>query len=265
MNAPAPKKSLGQHFLFDPALLRKIVAAAGVESGERVLEIGPGPGGLTGALEEAGARVVALEADPRMVEHLAPFAARGVRVVQADALEVDYLALAREEGGRLRLVANLPYNITGPLLARLLRQREAFVSMTVMVQKEVADRLTAPPGGRVRGRLSVPAQCFCTLRTVLRVPPGAFRPPPKVESSVVRLDVRPAPLAPLRDEERLWWLVRAAFGHRRKTLRNALRAAGDFESAFARAGLTGGERPEQLTSLQWIQLANEGASAVGGT
>ena len=257
MKAPAPKKSLGQHFLFDPALLRKIVTAAGVEPGERVLEIGPGPGGLTRALAEAGARVLALEADPRMVEHLAPLVADGVRVLQGDALEADYEALAREAGGPFRLVANLPYNITGPLLARLLRQREAFVSMTLMLQREVAERLVAAPGGRVRGRLSVLAQCFCRLRTVLRVPPGAFRPPPKVESTVVRLDVLPTPLAPIDDEERLWSLVRMAFGHRRKTLRNALRgSAVELESAFGAAGLTGAERPEQLTSLQWIALAN---------
>jgi 16S rRNA (adenine1518-N6/adenine1519-N6)-dimethyltransferase len=262
VKAPSPKKSLGQHFLFDRSLLRKIVEAAGVESGERVLEIGPGPGGLTRALLEAGATVLALEADERMVEHLEELGLERLSVVRADALEVDYLRLTQQSGGPFRLVANLPYNISGPLLARLLRQREAFTSMTVMLQREVAERLLAAPGCRERGRLSVLAQSFCRLRPLLRVPAGAFRPPPKVESTVIRLDVLPASVAPIEDEECLWSSVRMAFGHRRKTLRNALRAAeGDVEGAFLAAGLTGGERPEQLSSVQWIALANALGSA----
>jgi 16S rRNA (adenine1518-N6/adenine1519-N6)-dimethyltransferase len=257
VKAPSPKKSLGQHFLFDRPLLRKIVEAAGVEAGERVLEIGPGPGGLTRALLEAGAEVLALEADERMVEHLEGLGLDRLSVSHADALEADYLELARRRGGPFRLVANLPYNISGPLLARLLRQRAAFTSMTVMLQREVAERLLAAPGGRERGRLSVLAQAFCRLKRALRVPAGAFRPPPKVESTVIRLDVLAAPVAPVDDEERLWSVVKMAFGHRRKTLRNALRAAdADVEGAFRAAGLSGGERPEQLSCPQWIALAN---------
>lgn len=272
MTHPGPKKSLGQHFLFDGSLLRKIVEGAGVEAGERVLEIGPGPGGLTRALLEAGARVLALEADARMVEHLEGLGLEGLDLRRADALETDYLALAREVGGPFRLVANLPYNISGPLLARLFRQRSAFTSMTVMLQREVADRLLAEAGGRERGRLSVLAQTFFSLRRILRVPAGAFRPPPKVESAVLRLDLLAAPVAPIDHEERLWAAVRMAFGHRRKTLRNALKAwGGDAEAAFSAAGLSGGERPEELACAQWVALANalgeergEGATEAGG-
>ncbi len=236
----APKKSLGQHFLHDPAILNRIVAAAGVEPGERVLEIGPGPGGLTRALVAAGARVWAVEADPRMVAHVAALDLPGVQVRCGDALEQDFDALAGAAGGAFRLVANLPYNISGPLLARLLRQRRAFVSMTVMLQREVAERLAAPPGNRARGSLGVLAQSFCSLRLLFRVAPGAFRPPPKVESRVLRLDVLPEPVSPVEDEALLWELVRKGFSQRRKMLRNALAGmVADTETLLAAAGLGG--------------------------
>ncbi len=263
--APPAKKSLGQHFLSDPGILRRIVAGAGVEAGERVLEIGPGPGGLTRELLAAGARVWAVEADHRMVAHLEAASLPGLRVLTADALEVDYDALAREAGGPFRLVANLPYNISGPLLARLLRQRRAFTSFTVMLQREVGERLLAGTGGRQRGSLSVLAQCFCRVSLVLRVAPGSFRPPPKVESVVLRLDVREVPPAPLRDEETLWRAVRTGFGQRRKMLRNPLRAlAGDdLEAVLGAAGLAGTERPEALTVEAWIALANALAETPG--
>lgn len=263
---PPAKKSLGQHFLSDPGILGRIVEGAGVVAGERVLEIGPGPGGLTRALLAAGAQVWAVEADRRMVAHLEAAGLPGLRVRMADALEVDYDALAREAGGPFRLVANLPYNISGPLLARLLRQRHVFTSLTVMLQREVGERLLAAPGGRQRGSLSVLAQCFCRVSAVLRVAPGSFRPPPKVDSLVLRLDVREAPPAPLRDEETLWRAVRTGFGQRRKMLRNPLRAlAGDaLEPVLAAAGLTGTERPEALTVEAWIALANALAEIPGG-
>jgi 16S rRNA (adenine1518-N6/adenine1519-N6)-dimethyltransferase len=258
MQIPPPKKSLGQHFLFDPNILQRIVDGAGVAPGDRVLEIGPGPGGLTAALVQAGARVWAVEADARMLQHLqVREELRPVHFLHADALTVDYRSLAAAAGGPLRLVANLPYNISGPLLARLLRQRSGFTSMTVMLQKEVADRLLAPPGSRTRGSLGVLAQCFCELRSVLRVAPGSFRPPPKVESKVVRLDVRPSPLAPVDDEAVLWAAVRAGFGQRRKTLRNALAGTyPDVREALREVELSGRERAETLATEVWIRLAN---------
>jgi 16S rRNA (adenine1518-N6/adenine1519-N6)-dimethyltransferase len=252
-----PKKGLGQHFLSDPGILRKIVEGAGVTAGERVLEIGPGPGGLTRALLAAQARVWAVEADPRMVAHLEGLALPGLQVWQGDALAEDYEALADGVGGPFRLVANLPYNISGPLLARLLRQRRAFTSFTVMLQREVAERLRAPPGTRARGSLGVLAQCFCRVSAVLRVAPGSFHPPPKVESLVLRLDLRPEPEAPVRDEDALWRVVRAGFGQRRKMLRNGLQALVPAPEPLLReVGLSGRERPEELTGAAWIALAN---------
>lgn len=257
VKAPSAKKSLGQHFLSDPGILRRIVIAAGVRNEERVLEIGPGPGGLTRALVDAGARVWAIETDRRMIEHLEALRLPALKIIHGDALRVDYQTLALDAGGRLRLVANLPYNISGPLLARLLRNREAFVSMTVMLQREVAERLLASPGTRARGGLSVMAQCFCRVRPLMRVAPGSFQPRPKVESQVVRLDVRETLPAPIIDEEALWGAVRTGFSHRRKMIRNALRGLGpDLDRALRVAGLSGSERPEALEVSEWIALAN---------
>ncbi len=261
---PEARKSLGQHFLSDPAILARIVGVAGVQPGDAVLEIGPGPGGLTRALLAAGARVWAVEADPRMVAHLEAEALEGLEIWQGDALALDYPALAERVGGPLRLVANLPYNISGPLLARLLRQRSAFRSLTLMLQREVAERLAARPGTRARGRLSVLAQTFCTVTVPLKIAPGSFRPPPKVESRVV--DLRPRPPSPLRltDEATLWEIVRLGFQQRRKMLRNALAGVGPALAAgFAAAGLDGRERAEALSTEQWILLANA-VAAEGG-
>jgi len=263
-DVPPPRKALGQHFLHDRTAIARIVEGAGVTSGDRVLEIGPGTGALTRALLDAGARVWAVEADPRMVAYLEAQGWEGLHVIQGDALRTDFPALAREAGGRFRLVANLPYNISGPLLALLLEQRAAFSSMTVMLQREVAERLLAPPGGRSRGVLSVLAQAFCRVRPVLRVRPGAFWPPPRVESQVVRLDVRAGPVEPLADEAAFRSVVRVAFGRRRKMLRNALGPllGRDADACFRAAGLSGRERPEELPVETWIRLANA-VTAVG--
>jgi 16S rRNA (adenine1518-N6/adenine1519-N6)-dimethyltransferase len=266
VSVPSAKKSFGQHFLSDPRILGRIVSAAGVLPGETVLEIGPGPGGLTRSLLAAGASVWAVEADPRMVEHLSAQRLPGLRLIPGDALDTDYRALAAEAGRPLRMVANLPYNISGPLLALLLRQRDAFTSLSLMVQKEVAERLLAAPGSRTRGRLSVLAQSFCEMRLLLKLPPGAFRPPPKVDSAVVRLDPRPAPCVPLDDEEVLWRVVRNGFGQRRKMLRNTLRGVtGDPQRLLDAAGLAGTERPEALDVTQWAALANALARTTGQT
>ncbi|WP_025322569.1 16S rRNA (adenine(1518)-N(6)/adenine(1519)-N(6))-dimethyltransferase RsmA [Deferrisoma camini] len=254
---PPAKKSLGQHFLHDQGIIRRIAEAAGAAPGERMLEIGPGPGGLTRALLDDGARVWAVEADGRMVARLRALGWQGLEVIEADALAVDYPTLAEGAGGPLRLVGNLPYNISGPLLAKLLRERRAFPSITVMIQREVAERILARPGTRARGGLSVLAQTFCRIRSVLRVGPGAFTPPPRVESQVIRLDVLPAPIAPLDDEEALWRVVRAGFGRRRKMLRNALAGVvPDPVACLEAAGLTGRERAEALDAETWVRLAN---------
>jgi 16S rRNA (adenine1518-N6/adenine1519-N6)-dimethyltransferase len=248
-----PNKALGQHFLTDPSILSRIVSFAGVGEGDLVLEIGPGPGGLTGTLIEVGAKVTAVEADRRMVAHLTPLFPTAT-IIEGDALQFDYLALAREVGGKLKLVANLPYNISGPLTARLLEHRAAFTSMTLMYQREVAERI-ASTGGRTRGNLSAMSQAFCTVEMGFRLAPGAFKPPPKVESAVIKLTVLDQPVRPLSDEKLLWQIVGECFQKRRKMLRNTLKnKAEDMDALFASVGLKGTERPEELASQTWIEL-----------
>lgn len=254
--APAPKKQLGQHFLYDPNILNKIVRLAEVGEGCPVLEIGPGPGGLTRALLAHGAKVWAVETDPRMVEHLSANKPPELTLIKADALRTDYLALAAQAGGRLKIVANLPYNISGPLLATLLRQRAAFTDMTLMFQREVAERIAAGPGGKERGVLSVLAQAFCDVKMGFRVSPGAFRPPPKVDSALIRLVVKDDCGLTAEEEETLWASVHEAFQKRRKQLRNCLKQrVADAETFYASVNLTGSERPEELPTAKWIELA----------
>ena len=220
----AARRSLGQHFLLDMNLTRRIARAAGDMAGVTAIEIGPGPGGLTRALLETEAtRVIAVERDARCVAALTELEAAAdgrLEVVHADALEVDVAALSR--GRPLRVVANLPYNVATPLLIGWLRQAEAFLSLTLMFQREVARRLAARPGDASYGRLSVIASWLCDVEILFDISPKAFVPPPKVTSSVVRLTPRPAPAAPARmpDLERV---TAAAFGQRRKMLRSSLK------------------------------------------
>ncbi len=256
MSTPRPKKSLGQHFLSDPSILARIVETAGIGEGDRVLEIGSGPGGLTRALVVTGAKVTALETDPRMVEHLHN-AGLGVELLLQDAMKADFEELARDAGGKFKLVANLPYNLSGPLTARLLKARAAFSSMTLMYQLEVANRFCAPPGTKQRGRLSVMAQTFSDVRLAFKVPPGAFRPPPKVESAVVRFDFKPEAETALKDEGLMWKIVAMGFQQRRKQLRNSLSAyLKERPEVLETAGLNGSERPETLTVKNWVDLTN---------
>jgi len=254
---PTPDKRYGQHFLHDPNILATIVDKAGVNQGDRVLEIGPGPGGLTRALLDRGATVWAVELDPRMTEHLRNMNMDGLTILQADALKVDYPALAAEAGSKLKLVANLPYQISGPLLARLLRQRAAFASITVMLQREVAERIAAAPGTKARGSLSVMCECFCRAKIVMKVAPGSFHPPPKVESRVVRLDLlEDAHLSP-EQEDLLWLLARAGFSQRRKMIRNTLKTiVPALDSVLETAKLKGTERAEALSLDNWLALVS---------
>ena len=224
----AARRSLGQHFLLDMNLTRRIARAAGDMAGVTAIEIGPGPGGLTRALLETEAtRVIAVERDARCVAALAELEAHAdgrLEVVHADALDVDIAALSR--GRPIRVVANLPYNIATPLLIGWLRQAEAFLSLTLMFQREVARRLAARPGDASYGRLSVITAWLCEVETMFDISPQAFVPPPKVTSTVVRLTPRPEPAAPARmpDLERV---TAAAFGQRRKMLRSSLKSLFD--------------------------------------
>ena len=219
-----PRRSLGQHFLLDMNLTRRIARAAGNMSGMTAIEIGPGPGGLTRALLETDAvRVIAIEHDERCIAALAEleFSEKGrLELVHADALELDVAKLAG--GAPVRIVANLPYNIATPLLLGWLGQADAFLSMTLMFQKEVAQRLNARTGNSSYGRLSVITSWLCETERLFDVSPKAFVPPPKIMSTVLHLAPRSKPLAPacMLDLERV---TGAAFGQRRKMLRSSLK------------------------------------------
>ena len=250
------RKGLGQHFLLDQNLTRRIARAAGDLAGVTVLEVGPGPGGLTRALlAEGAAHVVAIERDPRCVAALAELAEAfpgRLQVVEGDALAIDEGELL---AGPCRLVANLPYNVATALLVKWLAAPARFQAYVLMFQKEVAERLVAGPGGKTYGRLSVMTQWACTVEALFDVHPRAFTPPPAVTSTVVRLRPRPAPLAPA-DRDQLARLVAAAFGQRRKMLRTSLKAAHPSpERLLAAAGIDPTARAEQLTIVQFCALA----------
>ena len=250
----AARRGLGQHFLLDANLAARIVREAAPLHGRHVIEVGPGPGGLTRALlASAAADVTAIELDRRAIAALAELeaaAAARLRVIAADALTVDTVALAPPP--RL-VVANLPYNVATPLLVRWLRAAAGFERLVLMFQQEVAERICAPPGSGAYGRLSVLAQWTCGTEFRLRIPPAAFVPPPKVWSAVVRLTPRPDQPAPalLAAMERV---TAAAFGQRRKMLRGALATLGGA-ALLQRAGIAPELRAETLTVAEFERLA----------
>jgi 16S rRNA (adenine1518-N6/adenine1519-N6)-dimethyltransferase len=249
-------KRLGQHFLLDANLLRRIVAAAGDLRDRTVLEIGPGPGGLTRALlASPAARIIAIERDPRCLlalQELAGSAGGRLQLIEADALAID---LADLTSGRLTVVANLPYNIGTPLLVRWLDRLERLERLTLMFQREVAARITAPPGSRVYGRLSVLVQWLCEARSLMHLPARAFVPPPKVASSLIQLTPRPQPLAPA-DKPCLERVLAAAFGQRRKMLRVSLRSLGERPDALLEAaGVPATARAEEIDVAGFCRLA----------
>ena len=251
-------KRFGQHFLLDLNITRKIARLAGPLEGVAVLEVGPGPGGLTRALLEQGARVVAVERDPRfvdMLQELADATDDRLMIVQGDALRVDAATLLARHAPGLptHVVANLPYNVATPLLIGWLTGEFQPPLMTLMFQKEVGDRIAAPCGDDAYGRLSVLAQALAKAEVVLRLPPRAFTPPPKVESAVVRLDRLPdGPNADLVN--RLEAVTRAAFGQRRKMLRSSLRTLGG-ERLLEQAGIDPSTRAETVSVEGFLSLA----------
>ena len=253
----APKKSLGQNFLFDLNLTAKIARVAGAEDGGVFYEVGPGPGGLTRALLGEGAdKVIAVERDVRCLPALEEIAAAypgKLNVISADALELDESTVLPQG---VRIAANLPYNVGTAILIKWLTAEAwppVWASLTLMFQKEVAQRITAKPGSEHYGRLSVLAQWRCTAKILFDVHRGAFVPPPSVTSSIVRLEPRETPLAPcaLHDLEKI---TAAAFGQRRKMLRQSLKPLGG-EALAEKAGIDPTARPEDLSIEQFAALA----------
>lgn len=250
--APPKNKALGQHFLREPRIARRIIDAAGLEPGHRVLEIGPGGGVITRALCDAvgpDGTVVAVEADPRFADLLAAEALANLELVQADALQVDLAGLGPFD----RIVSNLPYQISGPVTAAFLElyAAQGWDRAVLMYQKEFAGRLLAGPGTKAYGRLSVYTARYCAVSKVRDVPPGCFDPPPKVESTVIRLDPHPEPPFEVADE-RLWRaVVDGVFQQRRKQLRNTV------------PGATGLPKDRVLGALDALEMASLRPEQVG--
>lgn len=250
----SPRKRFGQNFLRDPGIIQRIVRSIAPRADDLLLEIGPGQGALTAALLESPARLLAVELDRDLIPllqqrfgHLERF-----RLLQGDALQLELAGLADSP---LRVVGNLPYNISTPLLFHLLRQRRQLVDMHFMLQREVVERLAASPGSKAWGRLGVMVQYHCRVTPLLTVPPEAFVPRPRVQSAVVRLQPHAEPPHRATDEALLARLVNLAFQQRRKTLRNALRELLDAE-AMAGLGIDPRRRPETLSLAEFVELAN---------
>lgn len=263
-----PSKALGQNFLADQNTLRRIVRAAAIRPGDPVLEIGPGLGSLTQALVEAGARVVAVEKDAGLARVLGDLFGDhpGVRIVHGDALKLDLAGLVHEwmaatngacEPAGCKVVANLPYYITSPLLMRILESGLPLERAVVMIQKEVAERLTAAPGSKEYGALTVGVALRARVELAGSVPPTVFVPAPTVSSEIVVLTPRPERAGV--DEQFFAALVKAAFGQRRKRLRNALKTLGlsvaVIDAALAEAGLDGERRGETLSVEEFAALS----------
>jgi 16S rRNA (adenine1518-N6/adenine1519-N6)-dimethyltransferase len=254
------RKSLGQNFLFDLNLTGRIARAAGPLEGVYVIEVGPGPGGLTRALIAGGAeKVIAIERDPRCLSALAEISAHWpsrLTTIEADALGVDFAEIAATADGPVRVCANLPYNVATPMLVGWLETEPWppwFDRLTLMFQREVAERIVAAPGTEAYGRLSVLAGWTCETAIALRLPPSAFVPPPKVWSAVVVLTPRPVQPEPalFATMERL---TAAAFGQRRKMLRGSLKPLGG-EALLSQAGIASDRRPETLSVEEFDRLA----------
>ncbi|MEJ2507872.1 MAG: 16S rRNA (adenine(1518)-N(6)/adenine(1519)-N(6))-dimethyltransferase RsmA [Gammaproteobacteria bacterium] len=265
---PRPRKRFGQNFLHDGRVIERLLGAIAPRPGQRLVEIGPGLGALTAVLLPRLGSMDVVELDRDLLPHLES-ACTGLgelRVHQADARTFDVCGLASGPGAsgpgaeRLRVVGNLPYNISTPLLFHLIDQLACIHDMHFMLQKEVVDRLAAEPGSGAYGRLSVMVQYHCRVEKLFGVGPGAFRPPPKVDSAVVRLVPHPSPPVTVHDPAALSRVVARAFGQRRKTLRNALKDTLDA-AAIEAAGIDPGWRAERLTLAQFAALANALAAA----
>ncbi|MDA0999310.1 MAG: 16S rRNA (adenine(1518)-N(6)/adenine(1519)-N(6))-dimethyltransferase RsmA [bacterium] len=255
-----PQNRFGQHFLRAPGVLRHIIELGEIDQGDCVLEIGAGDGTLTRALLETGARVIAVEIDRNLIPVLREMEAaeENLQVVEGDAMQLDLDTFPAPA----KVIANLPYQIASGLLSRICRRKERFPLLVVMVQREVGLRLTAPPGGKDYGSLTLWIGHHYEVELARRVLPGAFHPPPKVDSALMRLRARPAPPVEVPDTDRYFQLIRAAFAHRRKTLFNNLRtirgagdSAIDWSAILDDAGIDPNTRAETLEAEDFARIA----------
>jgi 16S rRNA (adenine1518-N6/adenine1519-N6)-dimethyltransferase len=261
-----PSKRLGQHFLKDKRIVQRIIDALAPRGDETIVEIGPGTGALTSELIERAGRVIAVEFDNKLAPLLTEqFASREhFKLIMADALATNF---CREilPARHARLVANLPYNISTAILQRLIEQRACLTEMVVMLQREVVERIMAPAGSSERGFLSVLIEAYCETEKLFDVAPGAFRPPPKVWSSVIRVRFRPRMNTDVTDEGLLWETVSAGFAQKRKTILNNLRQAsgelaevlkrnGGASIVLCKAGVELQRRAETLTVDEWGRI-----------
>ncbi len=270
------KKSLAQNFLTDQRVARRIIDAVSPLRTDIVIEIGPGTGALTRMLVERSGYVEAVEIDAPLADGLRrSVKAENLSIVTADALSLDWMKLITnatsklhslrpddEDRNRVRIVANLPYYISTPIIERLLALGRSISDMTLMLQKEVADRITTGPGSKEYGSLSVMVQYYCIASKLFEVPPSAFTPAPKVQSAVIRLTVRERPAVDVADEARFFALVRASFAQRRKTILNNLKAAAralefsePLESALEAASVAPQRRAETLSLAEFAALS----------
>jgi len=252
-----PKKSLGQHFLHDDNIARKIVRLFEPAPDETVLEIGPGRGALTGHLAAAVGRLFLVELDDRAADNLrGRFPDERVTVLHQDILDTDLTAIARDSGSTLRVIGNIPYNITTPILFHVLEHRAVIEDATIMMQREVARRLVALPRTKDYGILSVFFQLYTEPRLLFDVPPTAFLPPPRVVSSVIHLGMRVEPRYRVIDQTFFKELVRAVFGTRRKMLRHSLRRFFEQRGAALPEAFRLEQRPEELAVEELVRLSN---------
>ncbi len=248
------KKHLGQNFLFDPSILHRIIGVSGIGSGDTVVEIGPGHGTMTMLLSGAAQKVIAIELDEDLYEKLQDKTRdRGnIELVHADALTFPY-----EELGPFKVVSNIPYYITTPIIFRLIEAKDKLRSMTLTIQKEVAQRIVATPDSKEYGILSLAVQYRADPRLEFIIPRGAFRPVPKVDSAVLRMDIRREPLVRVKNEKLFFSLIRTAFSQRRKTLANSLKpTAPDIKAKLELTGIDPIRRAETLSIGEFAKLAD---------
>lgn len=268
ISLPAPRKRFGQHFLRDERILARIVSVANVSGADLVVEIGPGRGALTDLLLAKAGAVAAIELDRDLAEFLrGRYADRRFFLHEGDILKTDLgtvldaarAAFPEVAGGAVKLVANLPYNVSTPILEKLIDDRERFSTLVVMLQKEVVERIASQPGTKDYGYFSVFLQAFFTIEALFDVPPGAFQPPPKVMSAIARLTPRAVPLVAPAHERRFRSLASLAFSQRRKMLGKTLRGLAatpeSFTAAFEQTGIDPTRRPETLTVAEFVRLA----------